>query len=143
MSLPANILDATDVPRVDAADLATALAILSPGGRRVRMPRGLNQQDLSRIEGRLWSEPLNPATRTATMVRLLCLADVLQLDRFERLINCHGTAVIAPLLRAAARIRLNSRRGYNPNTLLWAVEDELQLAEVARVAWKQPVAAAA
>lgn len=122
----AAAFDATDVPFVAAADLAAALSILSPAGRHARMPRGLNEQDFARIETRLWGDDQNSGTRTATMVRLRCLAETLGMARFTRLTGRHGAGILEPLLAAAATLRLNAERGFNPNRLMWAIEDNVK-----------------
>ena len=120
--------DPTDVPFVTASAMIRALLAGIGSNPVPHLGSGLDEDVIERIEAALWRTRAPCSERTAVMVRLRALADVLTARRFAPLLARHGERLTGPALAAAARLRLNAHAGFNPVQMMWALEAALKVA---------------
>ncbi len=118
---PARTIDPTDVPVVTASGMIRALVGAVGSAPVSNLAAELEAGTLARIEAALWRTQALSAERTAIMVRLRALAAVLAARRFAPLLARHGERLTGPALAAAASLRLNAVRGFNPVQMMWAL----------------------
>jgi hypothetical protein len=111
--------DLTDVPAVEAADLAAAMRALIDGGRGLVLLNGMTESDLdlahAEIKRRYHAEP---QLALAVFVRLRNLIEVFSARRLKDQFLDKGYALMAPALAVAASLRLNANRGFNPQKFM-------------------------
>ena len=114
MTIQSNILNLSDVARVNPKTLALAMQYMVDTGRGLAMLRGISEAELREVEGALWDAMGdNPAERVATLVRFRCLIKVFSSRRLRELLMRTGYNLIAPAVQVAARMRLNADLGFN------------------------------
>jgi hypothetical protein len=122
--------DLTDVPAVEAADLAAAMRALIDDGRGLVFLRGLTDADLDTVQGELKRRfHAEPQQALAVFVRLRNLVEVFSARRLKDELLDKGFALMAPALAVAASLRLNANRGFNPQKFMASLA-EVQLANV-------------
>jgi hypothetical protein len=122
--------DLTDVPAVEAADLAAAMRALIDDGRGLVLLRGLTDADLDTVQGELKRRfHAEPQQALAVFVRLRNLVEVFSARRLKEQLLDKGFALMAPALAVAASLRLNANRGFNPQRFMASLA-EVQLANV-------------
>jgi hypothetical protein len=137
-----------DVPLVSAHDLALPMQYMIRSGRGLALLRGASDRELREAEHAMWDHiEGSPHARTAVFVRFRCLVAVFAAARLRRMLLLRGFILIAPALQVAAKMRLNTRWGFNPMKFALALEallaqgDERVIAR--RVARGRPIEAAA
>ncbi|HET6322266.1 MAG TPA: hypothetical protein VFF87_09470 [Hyphomicrobium sp.] len=119
----AMTFDLSDVPTADAADLATAMRSLVKAGRGLVLLHGATEADLDRVrmifQRRFHADPQRAL---AAFVRFRHLVAVFATRRLQRAVLEDGFAVMAPALAIAATLRLNGKRGFNPQRFLLALQ---------------------
>ena len=114
MTIQSNILNLSDVARVNPKTLALAMQYMVDTGRGLAMLRGISEAELREVEGALWDAMGdNPAERVATLVRFRCLIKVFSSRRLRELLMRTGYNLIDPAVQVAARMRLNADLGFN------------------------------
>jgi hypothetical protein len=118
--------DLSDVPTVEANDLAALMRTLIENGRGLVMLRGLEDEDLSTVQAeaqrRFHGEPQQAL---AVFVRFRQLVEVFGARRLRNLMMDHGHALMAPAIAIAASLRLNANRGFNPQRFVLSLHDAL------------------
>ena len=110
-----NTIDPADVPYVAPEALALPMRHLVDSGRGLALLEGLSQRDLREVDEAVWGElGDDPAHRIAVLLRLRCLIRVFEARRLANLFLNHGHGLIAPAVYVAARMRLNTKWGFNP-----------------------------
>ena len=122
--------DLTDVPAVEAADLAAVMRALIDDGRGLVLLRGLTDADLDTVQAELKRRfHTEPQQALAVFVRLRKLVEVFSARRLSEQLLDKGFALLAPALAVAASLRLNANRGFNPQKFMASLA-EVQLANV-------------
>ena len=124
MTTALNTVNLSDVPLVNPADLARPMQYMLDTGRGLAMLRGITAAELREVDHALWDE-LDPAQRVAVLVRFRSLVKVFAARRLADLLLHTGYNVIAPAVHVAARMRLNTDRGFNPVKFERALQDLL------------------
>lgn len=125
-SAPDNALDASDVPRVGARELALALKILSAGNGLLLPSVTLSDNDLRRVEQDFWQiSPRARVRKVAVLLRFRSLLAACQSRHVNDLIARHGQAAVVLALEAAANMRLNAKWGFNPVKMARAMTEAL------------------
>jgi hypothetical protein len=106
ITAPPALLDPSDVPAADPAHLMRLMSILIRNGHGLVLLDGAKQAALDAAETEFWD---------ATDLQA-CAAERLQDLFLER-----GLALLPDLFQAAATMRLNTRRGFNRQSLLWRI----------------------
>ena len=118
--------DLSDVPTVEANDLAALMRTLIENGRGLVMLRGLEDEDLSTVQAeaqrRFHGEPQQAL---AVFVRFRQLVEVFGARRLRNLMMDHGHALMAPAIAIAASLRLNANRGFNPQRFVLSLHGAL------------------
>jgi hypothetical protein len=118
--------DLTDIPAVDAADLATAMRSLIEDGRGLVLLKGASEADLDTARAALQSRHhAEPQRALAAFVRFRHLAEVFGARRLKDLMLGNGYALMAPAIAIAASLRLNGHRGFNPQRFLLSLQEAL------------------
>lgn len=108
-------LNLSDVALVDPRELARAMQYMIDTGRGLAMLRGITKAELREVDAALWDElAQDPVQRVAVLMRFRCLIEVFRARRLANLLLAHGHGLIAPAVQVAARMRLNTERGFNP-----------------------------
>jgi hypothetical protein len=114
--------DLTDVPAVEAADLAAAMRALVEGERGLILLRGLAEEDLDAVQAELKRRFHNePQRALAAFVRFRHMVEVFSARRLKDLMLDRGYALMAPAIAIAASLRLNANRGFNPQAFLMSL----------------------
>ena len=114
MTIQSNILNLSDVARVNPKTLALAMQYMVDTGRGLAMLRGISEVELREVDGALWDAMGdNPAERVAALVRFRCLIKVFSSRRLRELLMRTGYNLIAPAVQVAARMRLIANLGFN------------------------------
>lgn len=109
-----SILDETDVPRVDPADLARAMRFMIDSGRGLVLLRGVSATDMQELESAVWPHLQGSiAKRRAVLVRFQYLVEVFAARRLRDLMMRRGFRLIAPAIQLAAQTRLNTKWGFS------------------------------
>jgi hypothetical protein len=118
--------DLTDIPAVDAADLAAAMRSLIEDGRGLVLLNGATEADLDTARAALQSRHhAEPQRALAAFVRFRHLAEVFGARRLKDLMLGNGYALMAPAIAIAASLRLNGHRGFNPQRFLLSLQEAL------------------
>lgn len=122
----ATTFDLSDVPASNAADLAAAMRSLIEAGHGLVLLNGATDLDLDAarvtLQRRLHS---NPQQALAAFLRFRHLVAVFGARRLHRMMLQHGYTLMAPSIAIAANMRLNSKRGFNPQRFLLALNEAL------------------
>lgn len=110
--MPAMI-DLSDVPYVASEALSLPMRHLVDSGRGLALLKGLSQKDLREVDAAVWDD-LVPDQRVAILLRLRCLIRVFEARRLAELFLGQGHSLIASAVYVAARMRLNTARGFSP-----------------------------
>jgi len=110
--MPAMI-DTSDVPYAAPEALALPMRHLVDSGQGLALLKGLSPKALRDLDAAVWDD-LAPDQRVAVLLRLRSLLRVFEARRLSRLFLDHGHALIAPAVYVAARMRLNTKWGFNP-----------------------------
>jgi hypothetical protein len=118
--------DLTDIPAVDAADLAAAMRSLIEDGRGLVLLNGATDTDLDTARAALQSRHhAEPQRALAAFVRFRHLVEVFGARRLKDLMLGNGYALMAPAIAIAASLRLNGHRGFNPQRFLLSLQEAL------------------
>jgi hypothetical protein len=118
--------DLTDIPAVDAADLAAAMRSLIEDGRGLVLLNGASEADLDTARAALQSRHhAEPQRALAAFVRFRHLVEVFGARRLKDLMLDNGYALMAPAIAIAASLRLNGHRGFNPQRFLLSLQEAL------------------
>lgn len=124
--------DLTDVPAVEADDLAAVMRALIANGRELVLLRGLEDEDLdtvqTAVQRRFHSEPQQAL---AVSVRFRQLVEVFHARRLKNMMMNRGHALMAPAIAIAASSRLNANRGFNPQRFVLSLHDAISANVVA------------
>ena len=116
--------DLTDIPAVDAADLAAAMRSLIEDGRGLVLINGATEADLDTARAALQSRHhAEPQRALAAFVRFRHLVEVFGARRLKDLMLDNGYALMAPAIAIAASLRLNGNRGFNPQRFLLSLQE--------------------
>ena len=116
--------DLSDIPAVDAADLAAAMRSLIENGRGLLLLNGATDADLDTARTVMQSRHhAEPQRALASFVRFRHLVDVFGARRLKDLLLDTGHALLAPAIAIAASQRLNGRRGFSPQRFLLALNE--------------------
>ena len=118
--------DLTDIPAVDAADLAAAMRSLIEDGRGLVLINGATDADLDTARAALQSRHhAEPQRALAAFVRFRHLVEVFGARRLKDLMLDNGYALMAPAIAIASSLRLNGNRGFNPQRFLLSLQEAL------------------
>jgi hypothetical protein len=118
--------DLTDIPAVDAADLAAAMRSLIEDGRGLVLLNGATEADLDTARAALQSRHhAEPQRALAAFVRFRHLVEVFGARRLKDLMLGNGYALMTPAIAIAASLRLNGHRGFNPQRFLLSLQEAL------------------
>lgn len=124
--------DLSDVPAVEANDLAALMRILIENGRGLVLLRGLEDNDLSAVQAEVQRRfHGQPQKALAVFVRFRQLVEVFGARRLKNLMLDRGHALMAPAIAIAASLRLNANRGFNPQRFVLSLHDALSANVVA------------
>lgn len=124
--------DLSDVPAVEANDLAALMRILIENGRGLVLLRGLEDNDLSAVQAEVQRRfHGQPQKALAVFVRFRQLVEVFGARRLKNLMLDRGHALMAPAIAIAASLRLNANRGFNPQRFVLSLHDTLSANVVA------------
>jgi hypothetical protein len=118
----ATTFNLSDVPAVEAGDLAAAMRTLIENGRGLVLLNGASDADLELAREVLTDRHhANPPEALAAFVRLRHLFEVFGARRLKQMLLDNGHALIAPAIAVASELRLNGNRGFNPQSFLEAL----------------------
>jgi hypothetical protein len=118
--------DLTDVPAVEADDLASAMRALIDNERGLVLLRGLADQDLDTVQAELMRRfHAEPQRALAAFVRFRHMVEVFSARRLKDLMLDRGHGLIAPAIAIAASLRLNANRGFSPQAFLMSLNTAL------------------
>jgi hypothetical protein len=118
--------DLTDVPAVAAADLGAAMRALIDNERGLVLLRGLGEEDLDTVQAELRRRfHADPQRALAAFVRFRHLVEVFSARRLKDLMLARGHGLMAPAIAIAATLRLNAKRGFNPQAFLLSLNGAL------------------
>lgn len=118
--------DLTDIPAVDAADLAAAMRALIEDGRGLVLLRGATDADLDTARAALQHRHhAEPQRALAAFVRFRHMVEVFGARRLKELMLNNGHPLMASALAIASSLRLNANRGFNPQRFLLSLQDAL------------------
>jgi hypothetical protein len=134
-----TVLDLNDVPHVSPEHLALPMRHMIDAGRGLAMLRGANDTELRDAENAVWEQiDACSQTRTAVLLRFRCLIAVFAAVRLRRMLLQRGFGLIAPALKVAAQMRLNTHWGFNPLKFAMALEALLAEIDESRTARRYP-----
>jgi len=123
MSLP---IDLTDVPKVSVFELSRPMKILIDKERALVLLKGASVDDRRVVEKAFWDSYRGETSRgVATLLRFWCLVEAFSARRFKAILLHKGYQAIGPAVTAASKLRLNVHWGFNPQRLLWSMEQIL------------------
>lgn len=115
----------SDVPTVAASELETLVEVLVSCGHARAVFKGHDTSIRKDVEAAFWAEFRgSTAEGVAVLIRFWSLIDVLSARRLARVVLEQGFAVLKPLARSVAKLRLNANWGFAPQRVLWALRDE-------------------
>lgn len=122
----------TDIPAVDAGDLAAAMRALIESGRGLVLLNGAAPTDLDTARAAMQSRHhAEPQRALASFIRFRHLIEVFGARRLKDMLLGKGYALMAPAIAVAATQRLNANRGFNPQSFLLALDEALNANVVA------------
>ena len=108
-------VDLTDVPEIEHRDLALALRLMLAGGRVLAASNDFTERDIRRVEQAFWSKKTGcQRSKVAVLLRLRGLLSVFSNRRLKELLSTYGSDVVPYALQIAAKMRLNTKWGFNP-----------------------------
>jgi len=123
MSLP---IDLTDVPLVSEFELSRPMKVLIDKERALSLLKGASVDDRCVVEAAFWDNYRGETSRgVAILLRFWCLVEAFSAQRFKAILLHKGYQVIGPAVAAASKLRLNAHWGFNPQRLLWSMEEAL------------------
>jgi hypothetical protein len=126
MTIMFNTVNRSDVPLVNASDLAMPMQHLVATGRGLAMLRGLTDAELREVDHAMWGAlKIEPAQRVAVLLRFRCLIKAFGARRLADLLMHRGYNLIAPAVQVAAEMRLNGDYGFNPVKFERALRERL------------------
>lgn len=118
--------DLTDVPAVDAGDLAAAMRALIEGERGLVLLNGLADEDLDTVQAELQRRfHGEPQRALAAFVRFRHMVEVFSARRLKEMVLGRGFPLMASAIAIAASLRLNANRGFNPQIFLMSLQEAL------------------
>jgi hypothetical protein len=115
--------DQTDVPFVNAREMATALRAVVEAERARVFFEGVDDCDRGKIEGAFWKIFDGEAAQGGIiLLRLWCLIDALQSRRLKARLFDRGFDFLNSAVAAAADLRLNLDWGFAPQKLIWGID---------------------
>jgi len=115
----ATTLDTTDIPAVAVHELMVPLQLLISRGRGLALLDGLDELTLREVEDHVWDTlDGDRELKLAVVLRFRALVEVFTARRLKALFLETGFATLAPAIAAAAGLRFNARRGFNPQRFL-------------------------
>lgn len=130
-----DAVDQSDVPQVTTREMALALKIYAAAGAALSSPMETAEAAIRQVEQAFWQvSPRDRVRKVAVLVRFRSLIEACGTRRMTALIQKGGQEAVFEALAAAAKLRLNTRWGFNPQKLAWAIEDTLRAAETEPVA---------
>ncbi|KWT64179.1 hypothetical protein APY04_3443 [Hyphomicrobium sulfonivorans] len=122
----ATTFDLSDVPASNAADLAAAMRSLIETGHGLVLLNGATDTDLDAARATLQRRlRADPQQALAAFLRFRHLVAVFGARRLHRMMLQNGYTLMAPSIAIAANMRLNSKRGFNPQRFLLALNEAL------------------
>lgn len=116
----------TDIPAVDAGDLAAAMRALIENGRGLVLLNGAAPADLDTARAAMQSRHhAEPQRALASFIRFRHLIEVFGARRLKDMLLGKGYTLMAPAIAVAATQRLNANRGFNPQSFLLALDNAL------------------
>jgi len=123
--------DLSDVPQVEDRLLKTLVELMASKGRSRILFKGVTEDDRKAIEDAFWEQYRGPTGNgVAALLRFWAMADVVRSRRLNDRLMHEGFLILRPLARASARLRMNVAWGFNPQRMLWMLD---QLSEPALV----------
>jgi diaminopimelate decarboxylase len=121
-----TIVDPTDVPVIEPRDLALALRLMLAGGRILTAAQNFSEDDIRRVEQALWQRLDKGAkVKVAVLLRLRSLLSICTNRRMQALLLRYGSRMVPHALAIAARMRLNTRWGFNPQRFVQELRSSL------------------
>lgn len=124
--------DLSDVPVVDASDLAFVIELLRERGQGLALLKGLCENEIREIEDAIWAafdDETMETARLAVALRFRALLHVFTSRRLKALFLERGFRLLALAAQEAAGRPLNVRFGFNAQQMLLALD--------ASTAWPQ------
>jgi hypothetical protein len=123
--MTANV-DLTDVPTIEERDLALALRMMLAEGRYLAGAQDFSEEDIRRVEQAFWSRRAGThSDKVAVLLRLRSLIAVFCTRRLKELLSQYGANAVPYALQIAAKMRLNTKWGFNPQKFAWALHEAL------------------
>lgn len=127
-----DTVDISDVPPVTTRELVLALKLYESAGAALLASGHAAEQALRRVEQAFWqTSPRHRVRKVAVLLRFRSLLAACETRRIKSLIEVHGTDAVMQILAVTAKLRLNTRWGFNPQKLALAVEAALTAAVMA------------
>ncbi len=121
------MIDPTNVPAVSSETLWHPMRHLIADGRGLVLLRGLEACDMDTMTTFLWNgSPVHASERATVLLRITALCQAFAHKALRRALLQHGYACLDAAVAAAAGMQLNAHRGFNPRTLVWRIEAEMQ-----------------
>lgn len=134
-----TVVDTSDVPTVTVRELALALNLYVADGATLAAPAESAESALRRVEQTFWQFcPRDRTRKVAVLLRFRSLIGACEARRLKALLDSYGQDAVLHVLAAAAKLRLNTKWGFNPQKLARIVESALLGSETA-----EPLAQAA
>jgi len=124
--------DLSDVPAVEADELAALMRALIENGRGLVLLRGLEDEDFDTVQAEVQRRfHGQPQQALAVSVRFRQLIEVFAARRLKNMMMDRGHALMAPAIAIAASLRLNANRGFNPQRFVLSLHAALSANVVA------------
>ncbi|MBS0249661.1 MAG: hypothetical protein JSR78_01180 [Proteobacteria bacterium] len=117
--------DLSDVPVVDASDLAFVIELLRERGQGLALLRGLREDEIREIEDAIWAafdDESMGTPRLAVALRFRALLQAFSGRRLKALFLERGFRLLAFAAQDAAARPLNVRFGFNAQRMLLALD---------------------
>ena len=119
-------VDLTDVPTIEERDLALALRMMLAEGRYLAGAQDFSEDDIRRVEQAFWSRRAGThSDKVAVLLRLRSLISVFCTRRLKELLTQYGAHAVPYALQIAAKMRLNTKWGFNPQKFARALQEAL------------------
>lgn len=123
------LIDLNDVPQVAPNDLMRIMQRLIATENGLIFLKGLNDDTRTALEDAVWTTfAEEPENRLAIMVRFECLIELFASRRLKDQFTLHGLSLLAPTFAVAAKQRLNTNWGFNPQKFLMGILEKLNAA---------------
>lgn len=125
MTLP---IDLSDVPTVEFDQLDLPMRLLIEAECALVLIRGATAVEKRTLEAQFWNTFEGTSEQgVAVLLRFWALVDTFQSRRFKAMFLNRGYDLIGAAVASAAKLRLNSEWGFNPQRLMWAMEQVMEL----------------